>query len=466
MKTKISKITFHIAMFVAFMTSINMAAQTHPQIGLVHYNGGYCSESGSIIGQNNNAFGLNSFAGGMNSTAGDKTNPINSQLSFAFGYKAIAAGKFSVAMGNNAMAMKIYSVAIGSYVKANYQRSIAIGCGVSEDNPLQINTKGIVMGVESYYPTFTITAGFDEKTGKIGIGNVTEPQAKLHIKADSYADGEDADILLEPAKSDMCAAVYFKSKNNYVMMRTNADMDFKAERYNFQNGKISLGFINGNLPDANIHIFGLKGEDANIILQPTDNAKNAEILFRSTDNKISVGSDNVMGFTAGGFSFNTQKAMAMNVGSAAITSGEAMAFTAGSYSFTTKQDMNFSASSYSFADGKVGIGCVNNVEGFALAVKGGVVSTEMSVMDVDLWPDFVFSSDYNRMSLYELERYISQNHHLPEIPSAEEVSANGINLGEMNALLLQKVEELTLHVIELQKQIDLQQNEIDELKSR
>ena len=63
------------------------------------------------------------------------------------------------------------------------------------------------------------------------------------------------------------------------------------------------------------------------------------------------------------------------------------------------------------------------------------------------------------MNLYELEQFINANQHLPNVPSAEEVSANGIDLGEMNALLLQKVEELTLHIIELQKQID-------ELKAR
>ncbi|MCQ2319542.1 MAG: hypothetical protein MJZ90_11605, partial [Bacteroidales bacterium] len=133
---------------------------------------------------------------------------------------------------------------------------------------------------------------------------------------------------------------------------------------------------------------------------------------------------------------------------------------------TDSNTMSFSASSYSFTTGKVGIGCENTVEGYALAVNGGVMSTRVSVMDVDAWPDYVFGGDYHRMSLYELEEYIGLNHHLPEVPSAEEVSEQGIDLGEMNAILLQKVEELTLHVIELQKQIDIQQNEIDELKGR
>ena len=83
----------------------------------------------------------------------------------------------------------------------------------------------------------------------------------------------------------------------------------------------------------------------------------------------------------------------------------------------------------------------------------------MSVLDIDSWPDFVFGNNYKLMNLYELEQYINTNQHLPDVPAAQEVSANGIDLGEMNAILLQKVEELTLHIIELQKQID-------ELKAR
>lgn len=116
--------------------------------------------------------------------------------------------------------------------------------------------------------------------------------------------------------------------------------------------------------------------------------------------------------------------------------------------------MNFVANSFSFRGGKIGINCKNDLDDYAVAINGGLISTRVSVMDIDEWPDYVFGSDYECMSLYELEKYIGLNHHLPEVPSAEEVSEQGIDLGEMNAILLQKVEELTLHVIELQKQID------------
>ena len=70
------------------------------------------------------------------------------------------------------------------------------------------------------------------------------------------------------------------------------------------------------------------------------------------------------------------------------------------------------------------------------------------------WSDFVFDDGYRLMPLGEVERYIDANRHLPEVPSAQEVEVNGVDVGEMNKLLLQKVEELTLYVIDLQKQID------------
>ena len=70
------------------------------------------------------------------------------------------------------------------------------------------------------------------------------------------------------------------------------------------------------------------------------------------------------------------------------------------------------------------------------------------------WPDYVFDEGYKLMSLGETEQYIKENGHLPGVPSAQTVEDEGLSLGEMNARLMQKLEELTLYVIELQKQID------------
>lgn len=104
------------------------------------------------------------------------------------------------------------------------------------------------------------------------------------------------------------------------------------------------------------------------------------------------------------------------------------------------------------ADGKVGIG----TETFGterLAVNGNIRAKEIKVEASD-WPDYVFQKDYKISSLSDLDRYIKSNQHLPGIPSAKEVEKNGIELGEMNKLLLQKIEELTVHLIEKDKTIE------------
>ena len=69
------------------------------------------------------------------------------------------------------------------------------------------------------------------------------------------------------------------------------------------------------------------------------------------------------------------------------------------------------------------------------------------------WFDHVFDKNYNLRTLSEVEEYINENHHLPEIPSQQEVNENGYNLGDMQGKLLMKIEELTLYIIELEKRI-------------
>ena len=106
--------------------------------------------------------------------------------------------------------------------------------------------------------------------------------------------------------------------------------------------------------------------------------------------------------------------------------------------------------------GNVGIGTLDP-QGYKLAVNGTIRAKEINV-DSD-WADFVFKKGYKLPTLEEVEQYIGEKGTLPGVPSEEEVKANGVNLAETNALLLQKIEELTLYIIEMKK-------EINELKKR
>jgi hypothetical protein len=105
--------------------------------------------------------------------------------------------------------------------------------------------------------------------------------------------------------------------------------------------------------------------------------------------------------------------------------------------------------------GSIGIG--TTTPDYKLDVLGTIRANEVKVATG--WSDFVFEPDYALPTLQEVESYIDQNGHLPDIPSAAEVQADGISLGEMDAKLLQKIEELTLYVIELKNRIKSLENE-------
>ncbi len=114
--------------------------------------------------------------------------------------------------------------------------------------------------------------------------------------------------------------------------------------------------------------------------------------------------------------------------------------------------------------GKVGIGALPSdmVGNHKLYVNGTILSTEIKVkLKVD-WSDYVFEDEYNLKNIYDLENFIKNNKHLPDIPTTRVVKEDGINLGEMDAKLLQKIEELTLYVIDLQKQVDDLKSQLNE----
>lgn len=115
------------------------------------------------------------------------------------------------------------------------------------------------------------------------------------------------------------------------------------------------------------------------------------------------------------------------------------------------------------ADGNVGIGTMSPDE--KLTVKGKIHTQEVRVdMAGPLVPDYVFAKDYKLKSLQEVEDYINENKHLPEIPSAQDIEKNGLMLAEMNMSLLKKIEELTLYMIEMKKENQEMKKEISSLK--
>jgi hypothetical protein len=110
--------------------------------------------------------------------------------------------------------------------------------------------------------------------------------------------------------------------------------------------------------------------------------------------------------------------------------------------------------------GYVGIGTINPQE--MLTVNGTIKAREVKV-DGGVWPDYVFENGYEKLSLTEVEKFIQDYGHLPGIPSREQVNKEGVSLAEMNRKLLQKVEEITLLLIENEK---VRHGQTEELKAQ
>ena len=112
-------------------------------------------------------------------------------------------------------------------------------------------------------------------------------------------------------------------------------------------------------------------------------------------------------------------------------------------------------------NGNVGIGTTDDSNWqlanstYKLAVGGSVIATAVTVKLRSAWPDYVFMPKYTLMPLADVKSYIDKNHHLPDMPSAEKIEKDGLDVGEMNKLLLKKVEELTLYLMEQDKRIKI-----------
>lgn len=281
---------------------------------------------------------------------GTTQNQAKGNYSATVGMNNITLGANSMAVGQANKTLGAASFALGKFARANATNAVVIGGGIDNtDAKALINTYSgsLMVGFNSNRPTLFVSSSNGlATTGKIGIGNVTNPSAKLHLLSDS---NEDAGLILETSNKT---------------------------------------------------------------------SKGAFLQLYDDKHKIRVTKDG-MRIEAPGDAFVLD---AKN-----ITMG-----------------------------GKVGINTDNDFTGdydYALAVNGGILTSEVYVKEVEEWHDYVFDKDYNLMTLCDLEQFIDENGHLPDLPSESEVKQNGYNVVDMEGILLKKIEELTLYIIQLQHKL-------------
>lgn len=279
--------------------------------------------------------------------SGSNQNVASGNYSATIGASCESTGAFSFSVGYYAKANASSALALGRYVKSQATNAMVIGSGTGNTDTKTLINKtpnSLMVGFNSSVPTLFVSnsSGFNS-TGKVGIGNVINPESKLHIKSDA-------------------------------------------------------------------------NEDAGIILEPTNNTQMAYFQIYDKEHKIIVNKDKGMMF---------------------LSQNDKMSFEALNVDINAK-----------------------------LAVTGGILTSEVLVKEVSEWYDYVFDDDYQLKPIAELETYINEKGHLPDMPSEKDVLNEGYALVEMDGLLLKKIEELTLYTIELHKLIESQQKIIECLQSK
>lgn len=367
----------------------------------------------------------------------------------AIGQSASTSAYNAVAIGQNTVSNAPNSITIGSIAQSTSTRSITIGSGrfnSSGGNPLVNNRTSIALGIGSNLPTLRVeaAAGYN-RTGNVTIGNVADVndiKAKLHIISDSQ---EPSGIFLQTSDAfGQATFVKFNDDEHCISV--------KDGQMNINSGKNEFSIISGNANLAgNLFTLGdVKSKKLNL---------DANDFPTILSNATRVGSTFYRNFQGSSYAIEFKDEV-LRIRTADNQDPE------GSEITNWKDAAKIKTNGHIVLSEKLSINTEDVVDNYALAVNGGIITTEVYIAEADNWPDHVFAEDYKLMGLHELENYIRANRHLPEVPSEEEVHENGYDMGEMQQVLLKKVEELTLYTIQLQQQIECQQKEIEELKAK
>lgn len=390
-----------------------------------------------------------SFIAGKSSTVGSNYSAIigsnstnNGMYSYLIGYYSTINTNSSYVLGEYCKITNTYSMLLGYNLKTGTGNSFAIGYGnLGENNELTTTVPySLIIGFKSKFPTFFVSpTPPGQSSGKIGIGNVTDPLSKLHIKADVT---EDAGLLLEAPGTNKAAVLILNGTKNYISSPNKiSPLAFLTGGENTrmvitgETGKIGIGNFSATEPEGKVHIKANENEDATLIIEASATSKVSGIVFKnSAGNIATLDALQPINFYTGSTTLRMKIDPHGNVGIGTDTPTKLL---------TVQGSSQFNGDVYVMA---------SNI------YTDGEIHAKKFRAVLDPLPDYVFSHDYKLRSLSEVKSFIGANNHLPDVPSAQEANLNGIELGEFNCILLKKIEELTLYILEQEERIKQLEN--------
>lgn len=424
---------------------------------------GHSAMSTNVIGQRNTVVGMqagqysnsnyNTYIGmyaGMGVTANQNTGGYNVALGFDALRNVQGIGGQNVAIGQ----------AAGNSISVGIQNTIIgrnTGVGIKGGNGNTILGYGVT-GLDSSLNNNLILATANGiklralENGNVGIG-INNPRTKFEISntlsnpdalSTSLSKGN---LLLTDGGNIGLVMGVMPAQNggypSYIQARNNTASNIAYNLLlNPLGGNVGIGTVN---PGAVLDVKST-GSRYGFILRVSSHAPWTTLTYNETWSSVAP-LFSTIAYNTGKYAMGTHT----NAGDLAFyTNGY------GNERLTIKQNGQV----------VIGVPTVSSIPlEYKLAVAGNIIAEKVKVKNSNIWPDYVFEKNHNLLDLQNLEEYIEHYKHLPEIPSAAEIEKDGQDLGEMNRLLLKKVEELTLYLIEQEKKIAKQSEDILELKS-
>ena len=295
---------------------------------------------------------------------------------------------------------------------------------------------------------------FIANNGNVGIGT-TNPQSKLQIDV--------------PTQNGSPTSALRLSATGTAWGNTGASLEF----YNQDNGGVNLGSKIASL----LQNGGANAQKTDLAFYTTNAGINTEKFRINSAGNVGIGTTNpnakldVLGGiinrkNADDLSPNVWIQSASTASKGLFIRRNATEEPDGT-AFYSINNNTYPLNLFLGENGQVGIGINSIPTDYKLAVAGNVIAEKVKVKKQSSgWPDYVFAPSYKLPSLIEVEKFVKQNSHLPEIPSATEIEKDGQDLGDMNRLLLEKVEELTLYLIDQNKEIKALKSKVEQLEKK